>query len=194
MNELNPIDHIAHELLLQLKAAEPAKPYAAAIYCPKDDKIIAQSINEEFANQSPIAHAEINVIHAVAPQLFRAKDPRNEEFYREFHLFVSTRPCPMCTAAIVESGISSVSFFYENNYKKEIAEKIIAAKYAGRPFTFQAIHSRWEAIFWAISEKKCKSMPEAVEYALAHAGGLSRMLLIEPGAKEQEDYDRYCPF
>jgi len=72
----------------------------------------------------------------------------------EFCLFVSTRPCPKCTAAIVDAQIFNVYFLYENNYKKAITEMIIAAKKADRKFTFREIESpTWNEEFRRLSEE-----------------------------------------
>jgi tRNA(Arg) A34 adenosine deaminase TadA len=173
MNKNDPADHVARELLQLLKTADPTKPFAAAIYSFTEERIVAQAINQELALENPIAHAEINTINGAAKTLFHAKNHSPDE---NLCIFVSTRPCPMCTAAIIEAGLFDLRVFYDNNYRAETARSIVAAKQsADRQYTFKEIDSRWKSIFQAISERRFRDiedMARAVEYALAHDGDL----------------------
>ena len=151
------VDATAKELFSLLVKADRRKPFAAVLYAVQQagsvvtgGRKLASAINTEYQDRNPNAHAEINVIDMAAEVLFKDLQLPIEK-RRKFCLFVSTRPCPKCTAAIVDAQIFNVYFFYDNNYKKKVAEAIVEAKEAPRTFAFQELNSRWKNEFCSIS-------------------------------------------
>lgn len=150
----NFINNIAKKLLALIEEAEKSKPFAAILFSvdkgkrvEKFGKIVVSAYNTEISSGNPNAHAEINVINMASKKLSDAIfDGEGKE---DFYLFVSTRPCPKCTAAIVDAQIFNVYFLFDNEYKKSISEMIISAKEKdlGTKFTFSEISSTWKQKF-----------------------------------------------
>lgn len=70
----------------------------------KDDEIIAQAHDEEETIHDPTSHAEINAIKIASSKIGKSLAGC---------IIVSTHePCPMCTSAIVWSGISKIAYGY----------------------------------------------------------------------------------
>ena len=125
------------------EAGESNKPHAAILYSVDKNKkfgrhqstrIVVSAYNTEKTSGNSNNHAEINVLNMAAKILsdemfdiegnYKSIAAREKDFY----LFVNTRPCPKCTAAIVDAQIFNVYFQVENNYKIAVSKKIIAAK------------------------------------------------------------------
>lgn len=125
------------------EAGESNKPYAAILYSVDKGKklgrhqstrIVVSAYNTEKTSGNSNNHAEINVLNMAAKVLtdemfdiagnYKPIAGREKDFY----LFINTRPCPKCTAAIVDAQIFNVYFQLENNYKIGVSKKIIAAK------------------------------------------------------------------
>ena len=69
----------------------------------KDGQIIAAAHNRRELDNDVTAHAEMLAIREVQKKL-------NTSRLQGCELYVTLEPCPMCTWAIVESGISTVYF------------------------------------------------------------------------------------
>lgn len=70
----------------------------------KDGRIIASSHDKEDSEGDPTSHAELNVIRAASRKLGKKLSGC---------VLISTHePCPMCSAAIVWSGIQAVAYGY----------------------------------------------------------------------------------
>ena len=183
---IDDVAQVLKRLLQKQRRIDPQNPYAAALYVlgQQEATVIgrmvrvpkkAKAANTEKKAKSPIAHAEMNVICNAREKLYRSlKKPVEER--KSFCLFVNTRPCPMCTAAIVNAQIFNVYFFFENGYRKDISEAIIRAKQADiaakqkeegnsgtrqqlRTFTFQELDSKWKDEFRRLSEKPRAKSP-----------------------------------
>lgn len=76
----------------------------------KDGKVIASACNKKEALNDVTAHAEILAIREASKKLgtWRLLD---------CDLYVTLEPCPMCSWAIIQSGIRAVYFgSYDTNY------------------------------------------------------------------------------
>ena len=69
----------------------------------KDGEVISSTHNRRELNNDVTAHAEMLAIR-------EAQKALNTSRLNGCELFVTLEPCPMCTWAIVESGISVVYF------------------------------------------------------------------------------------
>ena len=87
-------------------------PFGALI-TDNNGNIISQARNTVLIDNDPTAHAEINAIRKASKIL-------NTHDLKDFILYTSCYPCPMCLGAIVWSNIKVV--YYGN--KKEDAENI----------------------------------------------------------------------
>lgn len=103
------IARTAKKLFALIDEADGSKPYAAILYArprhkslERNGRVVASAYNTEVTSGNSNAHAEMNVLNMAAKVLNDAAQlpvPKREEFY----LFVSTRSCPKCTAAIVDA-------------------------------------------------------------------------------------------
>lgn len=76
----------------------------------KDGKIIASAHNEKEAEKDVTAHAEILAIKKAEKELGNWR-------LTDCELYVTLEPCPMCSWAIIQSGIKAVYFgSYDTNY------------------------------------------------------------------------------
>ena len=76
----------------------------------KEGKIIAQAHNRRELDNDVTAHAEMLAIK-------KAQKVLNTSRLTDCELFVTLEPCPMCTWAIIESGIRTVYFgSYNRDY------------------------------------------------------------------------------
>lgn len=149
------IDDVAMRLKCLIDESDPSKPYAAILFAVDEGKdletqgrLIAGAHNTELTTGNPTCHAEINVLNMAVRILFEAKCHGGPP--PKFYFFVNTRPCPKCTAAILDSPIRNVYFFYDNNYERDTSETLINAtrqKIEGEPLTFEELQSHWKERF-----------------------------------------------
>lgn len=107
-----------------IKVAEVNKtPFGAAL--AMGDELFAIAANQAKQKNDITAHAEIEVIRKLSDQL-QKKDLSG------FTLYTTCEPCPMCTSAIIWSGIETVIFGCDiptvSTYMKQIeirAEEMI---------------------------------------------------------------------
>lgn len=83
------------------KTSDSDVPVGAVIV--KDGKIIASGVNEREKRNVTAAHAEMLAIFRANKKLCSAKLTGCE-------IYVTLEPCPMCAAAILQSGIGAVFF------------------------------------------------------------------------------------
>lgn len=69
----------------------------------KNGKIIGEGINNKNKNSSVIGHAEINAI-------MQASKKNNDWRLDNCEMYVTLKPCMMCTGAIVDSRIKKVYY------------------------------------------------------------------------------------
>lgn len=85
----------------RIAASEDDVPIGAVIV--KDDKIIARSHNRRNVENNALLHAEIMAIDQSCKIL-------NSRVLSECDIYVTLEPCPMCTGAIIQSGIRRLYF------------------------------------------------------------------------------------
>lgn len=85
----------------QLAATEGDVPIGAVIV--KDNKIITKAHNRRNIENNALLHAEIIAIDETCKSL-------NSRVLSECDLYVTLEPCPMCTGAIIQSGIKRLYF------------------------------------------------------------------------------------
>lgn len=98
-------------------------PIGAIIVDPTSNKIVAQANNNVEKLNNPLAHAEILAIEK-ACRILETKTLKN------YDLYVTLQPCPMCMHAILLSKISRLYFgaydiktplnLYPSNHQLEI--------------------------------------------------------------------------
>lgn len=159
---------VANKLRNLIREAHPKKPYAAVLYAvphgkdiESDGIVIASGYNTEMTSGNPSAHAETNVLNMAAKSLFDAH--RRSDKLVDFYLFVSTRPCPKCTAAIVDSEILDVYFLYENDFEPDISAKIIEPHRHAKHLTFSLLPSLLQAGIKAFEDFAELSQPKEAE-------------------------------
>ena len=93
-----------HHCLELAESVEPNEvPVAAVIVAIDSGEIIASGLNTREAEQSVLAHAEINALQQAAKRL--------SSWNLSGHaIYISLEPCPMCAGAILQSHISQIIF------------------------------------------------------------------------------------
>lgn len=82
--------------LIQAKSAAGEVPVGAVIVF--EGRVVAEAHNEQQALNDPLAHAEMLAIS-------RAREALRTSRLSECTLYVTLEPCPMCSGAIILSGI-----------------------------------------------------------------------------------------
>ena len=91
--------------LAQDNRAKGAQPFGAVL--TRDGKRIATGVNEIVQTCDPTSHAEMQAVRAASAVL---KQPRLDGCV----VYASGYPCPMCLAAMVNSGIEKVYYAFDN--------------------------------------------------------------------------------
>ena len=91
--------------LAQDNRAKGAQPFGAVLI--RDGKRIATGVNEIVQTCDPTSHAEMQAVRAASAVL---KQPRLDGCV----VYASGYPCPMCLAAMVNSGIEKVYYAFDN--------------------------------------------------------------------------------
>ncbi len=83
----------------------------------KDDEIVARSHNKVLSSYDPTSHAELIIIKD-----FCTKNSISD--LREYTLYSTCEPCPMCASAIVWAKIGTIVYGCDNdewptNYKRQ---------------------------------------------------------------------------
>ena len=95
-----------HELFIKEALIEAKKgdlPYGAVIV--KNDEIVIRSYNTAQTDNDVVAHGEINALRA-----FTKKYGYSLEALSGYTLYTTCEPCPMCAAACVWAGVSTIVF------------------------------------------------------------------------------------
>ncbi len=120
--------------LIALKEAKKAYkkgeiPVGAVIV--KDNKIIAKSHNNRQKNHNPLGHAEINCI------IKSAKHNHDWRLNNGYALYVTLKPCKMCTSIINECRVNQVYYLIDqgncesgNNFTQTNVCKDIQIEYS----------------------------------------------------------------
>ena len=96
-----PHEKFMREALVEAKKGD--LPYGAVIV--KDDEIILRGYNTAQTDNDVSAHAELNILRAFTKQYGYSLDA-----YQSYTLYATGEPCPMCAAACVWAGVSTVVF------------------------------------------------------------------------------------
>ena len=91
--------------LAQDNRAKGAQPFGAVL--TRNGKRIATGVNEIVQTCDPTSHAEMQAVRAASAAL---KQPRLDGCV----VYASGYPCPMCLAAMVNSGIEKVYYAFDN--------------------------------------------------------------------------------
>ena len=91
--------------LAQQNRAQGAHPFGAVL--TQNGQRVAIGINEVAQTCDPTSHAEMQALRAAGAQL---QQPRLDGCV----VYASGYPCPMCLAAMVNSGIQEVYYAFDN--------------------------------------------------------------------------------
>ena len=89
------------EALIEAKKGD--LPYGAVIV--KDNEIVMRGYNTAQTDNDVSAHAELNILRAFTKQYGYSLDALSG-----YTLYTTCEPCPMCAAACVWAGVSTVVF------------------------------------------------------------------------------------
>jgi guanine deaminase len=121
----------AIQLSIENVRSELGGPFGAVIV--KDNRIVAEAVNQVTLTKDPTAHAEVLAIRQACQKLgvFELKD---------CELYTSCEPCPMCLGAIYWARLSRV---YYGNFAEDAAEAgfddSLIYREIGRPHLQRAI-------------------------------------------------------
>ena len=82
-------------------AAAGEVPIGAALFA--EDRLIAAAANTCTADDNPLQHAEMRVLHQAIPHL-------PQTAFRRATLYVTLEPCPMCMGAILQCHLGRLVF------------------------------------------------------------------------------------
>ena len=88
----------------------------------KDNVIIAASHNKKNTSNISVYHAEILCIIETCKKL-------GSWYLDDCVMYVTLKPCDMCTAAIAESRIKNIFYLLESNYSSNLNKNISKVKY-----------------------------------------------------------------
>ena len=94
-------EYFMQEALTEAKKGD--LPYGAVIV--KDGEIVIRGYNTAQTENDVAAHGEINALRA-----FTKKNGYSLKALRGYTLYTTCEPCPMCAAACVWAGISTIVF------------------------------------------------------------------------------------
>lgn len=97
---------MSHEQFMQEALIEAKKgdlPYGAVIV--KNNEVVIRAYNTAQTDNDVSAHAEINALRAFTKQYGYSLDALSG-----YTLYTTCEPCPMCAAACIWSGVSTVVF------------------------------------------------------------------------------------
>lgn len=104
LQQLNYDDYLIHcqwmEYCLQLaqEAGEAAEIPVGAVIIDARGKLIAEATNRKYRDRDATAHAEILAIQAASKVI-------QDWCLKDYTLYVTLEPCPMCAGAIIQSRI-----------------------------------------------------------------------------------------
>ena len=100
------VNEMTHEKFMREALVEAKKgdlPYGSVIV--KDNEIVMRGYNTAQTDKDVSAHAELNLLRAFTKQHGYSLDALSG-----YTLYATGEPCPMCAAACVWAGVSTVVF------------------------------------------------------------------------------------
>ncbi|HEY8271207.1 MAG TPA: tRNA adenosine(34) deaminase TadA [Pseudobdellovibrionaceae bacterium] len=95
---------MSHALKLAAKASSLGEvPVAALLIGPDGKTLLAQSYNHRESWQSPLAHAEVIVLHTASKKIHNWR-------LENCTLYVTLEPCLMCAGALLQSRVKRVVY------------------------------------------------------------------------------------
>lgn len=107
----------------------------------KDGKIIAEACNTKEVDNDVTSHAEITAIR-------KAEKALNNWRLKDCEIYITLEPCPMCAAAILQSGIKKICFGTYDTVLGAIESKINLPK----------IYNSKAEIIGGIMENECNAI------------------------------------
>ncbi len=110
---MNDKDYLEKAIVIGLEGVKNRKggPFGAVIV--KDGKIVGEGCNCVTSDNDPTAHAEIVAIRSACKLLASFKLEGSK-------IYASTKPCPMCLAAIYWAGISEIFYSTDSSDVEKI--------------------------------------------------------------------------
>ena len=109
----------------------------------KDGKIIASAHNKREVDNDVTAHAEMLAIKEAQKRL-------NSSRLKDCVMYVTLEPCPMCSWAIIQSGISAVYFgAYNSQYGALLSNPV-----------YKNLTNSYIKVYGGIEEDKCNKILE----------------------------------
>jgi len=120
---MNKYMKLAFEEALRGMQKKHGGPFGAVVV--KNDMIIARGHNEVLLKKDPTAHAEVIAIRKACKKL-------NTLDLSDCILYVTSKPCPMCTGVIQWSRIKIVNFSgnYEDAEKMKFDDLLFSFEFA----------------------------------------------------------------
>lgn len=109
-------EHFMKEALVEARQGD--LPYGAVIV--RDNKIVIRAHNTAQTDNDVSAHAEINALRAFTKQYGYSLDVLSG-----YTLYTTCEPCPMCAAACIWAGVSSVVFGASTSQLMELGQEQI---------------------------------------------------------------------
>lgn len=136
--EENVDEVFMREALREAAKARDTGNWAIGCVITLDGKIVARSYNQVYSSRSRLAHAEISAISQLQKQYFEDRD-------KDFTIYTTLEPCPMCFGAILSGYIHRVvaganfdnsgasaylnhlpEFFRQDQFKTEFTTGVLA--------------------------------------------------------------------
>ncbi len=148
------MDHERHmSRAIEIARANPDAPFGCVIADRESGEVVAEGLND--AEASPILHGETAAIMALIEE-------RPDADRTRLVLYTTAEPCPMCSGAILWSGIPEVVYGTSIETLKELGrpqidlrcEEVAArASFGGFATTGGVLEEQCDALFHAMADR-----------------------------------------